>query len=360
MSQEVSQPVLIDEEEQRVEASLRPNTLADFVGQSAIKSELQTMLTAHKNRGEALDHVLFYGPPGLGKTTLAQILATEMGSALRITSGPAIDHQGSLASILTALDAQDIFFIDEVHRLNRVVEEALYPVMEEFKFDMVLGKGAGASSLRLPLERFTLVGATTKAGSLSKPLRDRFGALFRLDFYDQAEITQIVLRSAGLLGTQIDFAGADEIGKRARGTPRVANRLLRRVRDFAEVHRDGSIDLGVAQAGLDSLGIDSLGLDRVDYQVLRVLAQVYAGQAVGVASIAVSMQEDVQTIEELCEPFLMRLGLVVRTRQGRMATKRTYELLGLSAPEGVPGESSREVAGHGNQLGGLGEGPTLN
>ena len=325
------------EDDHAVEVALRPMVLGDFVGQRAIQEQLNILLEAASQRQEALDHVLLYGPPGLGKTTLAQIIAREMGVNARMTSGPAIEHQGMLASILTGLAPKEVLFIDEVHRINRAVEEALYPAMEDFAFDMVAGKGAGAQALRLQLPHFTVVGATTRAGSLGGPLRDRFGITFRLDFYDIAELSAIVHRSAGLLRTKIDDAGAELIASRSRGTPRVANRLLRRARDFAQVRAAGHIDHEVATAALDVLGIDEFGLDGMDRRVLELLCGPLSGQPVGLGTIAVSLQEDPDTLEDMIEPYLIRLGFLARTPRGRLATASAYEYTGRPAPAGAMG-----------------------
>jgi Holliday junction DNA helicase RuvB len=325
------------DEERAEETALRPKTLAEFVGQSALREQLHILLEAAKGRGEALDHILLYGPPGLGKTTLAQIIANEMEVKIRITSGPAIEHQGMLASTLTSLDARDVFFVDEVHRLGRAVEEALYPAMEDFTFDYVLGKGAGAQPMRLSLQHFTVVGATTRAGALGGPLRDRFGVTFRLDFYDVDELVSIVRRSAGLLRIAVDPAGAELLASRSRGTPRIANRLLRRARDFAQVRAEGHIDRAVAESALEVLGIDEHGLDELDRRVLRVLCTSLAGQPIGLQSVAVSVQEDPDTVEDVVEPYLIRLGLLARTPRGRLATANAYRHLGLPVPPHVPG-----------------------
>jgi len=328
------------EEERSEEFALRPRTLNEFVGQSPLREQLHILLEAAKHRGEALDHILLHGPPGLGKTTLAQIIASEMDVKVRVTSGPAIEHQGMLASTLTSLDARDIFFIDEVHRLGRAVEEALYPAMEDFTFDYVLGKGAGAQAMRLSLQRFTVVGATTRAGALGGPLRDRFGVTFRLDFYEVDELVRIVRRSAGLLRVDLDAAGAELLASRARGTPRIANRLLRRARDFAQVRADGHIDRAVAESALEVLGVDEHGLDELDRRVLRVLCTSLAGQPIGLQSVAVSIQEDPDTVEDVVEPYLIRLGLLARTPRGRLATAGAYRQLGLPVPPNVPGALS--------------------
>jgi Holliday junction DNA helicase RuvB len=316
-------------EDQEFDRSLRPRELADFIGQAAVKANLEILIRAAKGRNEPIEHILIAGPPGLGKTTLANIMANEMGVSIRTTSGPAIEHQGALASILTNLDDRDIFFIDEIHRLARPVEESLYPAMEDFKFDFVSGKGAGAQPLRLQLPRFTVIGATTRQGMLSAPLRDRFGAVYALYFYPPDELFAIIKRSAQLLRVEIDEAGARIIASRSRGTPRVANRLLRRVRDYAQVRAQGRIDEKIARDALSMLEVDELGLDLIDRRILRTIVEKYDGGPVGLDTIAVSVSEDPDTVEDVYEPYLMQLGFLARTPRGRVATKLAYDHLGL-------------------------------
>ena len=326
------------DDEVAAETALRPARLEDFVGQAAVREQVAILLDAARARGEALDHVLLYGPPGLGKTTLAQIVAAEMGVKARLTSGPAIEHQGMLASILTGLEERDVLFVDEIHRLGRTVEEALYPAMEDFAFDWVAGKGAGAQALRLDLHHFTIIGATTRAGALSGPLRDRFGITFRLDFYDDTELAAIVCRSARLLGVMVDDEAARLLASRSRGTPRIANRLLRRVRDYAQVRARGHIDVDVVDAALRVLQIDAAGLDEMDRRVLSVLCRNSSGHPVGLQTVAVSVQEDVDTIQDVVEPFLIRLGMLARTPRGRVPTATAFRHLGMPVPAGIAGE----------------------
>lgn len=317
------------EEEREFEKSLRPSRLSEFIGQAGVKANLDILISAARGRDEPVEHILIAGPPGLGKTTLANILANEMGVNIRTTSGPAIEHQGALASILMNLEDRDIFFVDEIHRLARPVEESLYPAMEDFKFDWVSGKGAGAQSLRLQLPRFTVVGATTRQGMLSAPLRDRFGAVYVLYFYEPEDLYQIVRRSADLLNVRIDDAGAGIIAGRARGTPRIANRLLRRARDYAQVRASGHIDERVALDALAMLEVDDLGLDAVDRRILRTIVEKYNGGPVGLETVAVSVSEDPETVEDVYEPFLMQLGFLSRTPRGRVATQLAYDHLGV-------------------------------
>ena len=311
------------------ELSLRPKTLADYVGQSKIKEKLSISMKAAKMRGEALDHILLHGPPGLGKTTLATIVAAEMGVNIRITSGPAIEKPGVLAALLTNLKEMDILFIDEIHRLPRQVEEILYPAMEDFILDIITGKGPSARSIRLPLPPFTLVGATTRAGQLSSPLRDRFGNLYRLELYSPSELADIVARSAGILGVTINSEGALEIARRSRGTPRIANRMLKRVRDYAQVKADGMIDKKVASAALGMLEVDELGLDNTDRKMLSAIIEFFDGGPVGLETLASTIGEESITLEDVYEPYLLQIGFLNRTPRGRCATRRAYEHLGF-------------------------------
>jgi Holliday junction DNA helicase RuvB len=324
------------EEDVVLDKGLRPKQLADFVGQEKVKDNLSIAMAAARGRDEALDHVLLYGPPGLGKTTLACIIAAEMSVNVKITSGPAIERPGDLAAIITNLNKDDVLFIDEVHRLGRVVEEVLYPVMEDFALDIVLGKGAGARSLRLNLPRFTLVGATTRFAMLSPPLRERFGAVYRLDFYDHNAIKVILARSARLLGLEAEEAGLEEIAKRARGTPRVANRLLKRVRDYAEVKAQGVITEEVALEALRRLEVDSIGLDEVDHKILRTIVEKFSGGPVGLETIAAAISEEADTVMDVYEPYLLQLSFLERTPRGRVATRFAYEHLGLEYGKDKP------------------------
>jgi len=320
----------------QVETSLRPRRLDEYINQEKVKENISISIQAARQRGEPLDHVLLYGPPGLGKTTLAYIIAAEMQVSVRVTSGPAIERIGDLAAILTSLQPGDVLFIDEIHRLSRVVEEFLYSALEESAIDWVTGKGPGARSIRLAIKPFTLIGATTRYAMMSPPLRDRFGGVYRLDFHDVAALTQIVQRSASILGVPIDDAGTLAIAQRARGTPRVANRLLRRVRDYAQVKADGSITGGVAQEALTRLEIDGLGLDNVDYRVLRTIIEKFDGGPVGLETIAASISEDADTIMDVYEPYLLQLGFIMRTPRGRQATRRAYEHLGIAPNASAP------------------------
>ncbi|MCS7259822.1 MAG: Holliday junction branch migration DNA helicase RuvB [Anaerolineae bacterium] len=320
-------------EETQLDASLRPRTWDEFVGQASVKETLRILIAAARARDETLDHILLYGPPGLGKTTLAHIIAAEMGVNLKITSGPAIERPGDLAAILTNLRRGDVLFIDEIHRLSRPVEEVLYPAMEDFALDIVIGKGPGARNIRLNLPRFTILGATTRLALVAAPLRDRFGAVFRLDFYSPLELAQIIRRAARLLRTAIDEGGIAEIAARSRGTARIANRLLRRVRDYAQVRADGVITREVAREALALLDVDELGLDDLDRKVLRTVIEKFGGGPVGLETIAASLSEEGDTIMDVVEPYLLQLGFLDRTPRGRVATRRAYEHLGLPFPE---------------------------
>ena len=323
----------VTEEDLPLEGSLRPQTLDEYIGQEKTKKTLKIYIEAAKQRHDALDHVLFYGPPGLGKTTLSGIIANEMGTHMKVTSGPAIEKPGEMAAILNNLQEGDILFVDEIHRLNRQVEEVLYPAMEDFAIDIMIGKGASARSIRLDLPKFTLVGATTRAGLLSAPLRDRFGVMHHLEFYNHKELQTIVLRSAQVLGVEIDAKGAAEIAKRSRGTPRLANRLLKRVRDFAIVLGDGEITLDITKEALDRLKVDSLGLDDTDYNLLKSIIEKFNGGPVGIEAIASSIGEEQTTIEDVYEPYLLQTGLLKRTSRGRIVTQKAYDHLGINKKE---------------------------
>ena len=320
------------EEDVRIEGTLRPQRLQDYIGQTKIKDILKIYIEAARQRGDALDHVLFYGPPGLGKTTLAGIIANEMGTHMKVTSGPAIEKPGEMAAILNNLQEGDVLFVDEIHRLNRQVEEVLYPAMEDYAIDIMIGKGASARSIRLELPRFTLVGATTRAGLLTAPLRDRFGVIQHLEFYNYVELKTIIQHSARILGVEIDEKGAMELARRSRGTPRLANRLLKRVRDFAQVRYDGRISDEVAGFALDLMEVDRYGLDQTDRRILKVMIDQYQGGPVGLETLAASIGEDAGTIEDVYEPYLLQHGFISRTPRGRVAAEKTYRHLGLPVP----------------------------
>jgi Holliday junction DNA helicase RuvB len=319
----------VTEEDSKIEGSLRPQKLTEYIGQQKVKEHLSISIEAAKGRGDSLDHVLFYGPPGLGKTTLAGIMANEMGVNLKVTSGPAIEKPGEMAAILNNLEEKDLLFIDEIHRLNRQVEEVLYPAMEDYCIDIMIGKGASARSVRLDLPRFTLVGATTRAGLLTAPLRDRFGMIHHLEFYTPEELQLIILHSARILKVEIETAGAMEMARRSRGTPRLANRILKRVRDFAQVRHDGIITLTVARTALDLMDVDKLGLDHIDRNLLKVMIEKFSGGPVGLETLAAAIGEDAGTIEDVYEPYLIQNGLINRTPRGRVATDLAYAHIDL-------------------------------
>jgi Holliday junction DNA helicase RuvB len=329
-------PEVLDQEDRDFDIALRPRSLEEFVGQERVKEQLRLLVDGARNRGEPVDHLLFSGPPGLGKTTLARIVAHEMGAGFQPTSGPALERPSDLAAILTNLEEGDVLFVDEIHRMPRSVEEVLYPALEDFSLDVVLGKGPTARSIRLDLPRFTLVGATTRPGRMTLPLRERFGFAPRLDYYPPQDLARIVVRSAGILDVPVVEAAAEEIARRSRGTPRIANRLLRRVRDFAEVRRDGAVSLDVATAGLEVFEVDEQGLDRLDHSILQALIDKFGGGPVGLSTLAAAVGEETDTVEDVVEPYLLQLGFLRRTPRGRVAGERAYRHLGISKPGSLP------------------------
>ena len=329
--------------EERAEFTLRPQTLDDYIGQSAVTDNLKVFIDAAKMRHEPLDHELFYGPPGLGKTTLAGIIANEMGVDIRITSGPAIERAGDLAAILTNLNENDVLFIDEIHRLNRSVEEVLYSAMEDYALDIIIGKGPSARSIRLDIAKFTLIGATTRAGSLSAPLRDRFGVSCKFEMYTKDELAEIIRRTASLLGVSVDEPSVDEMAKRSRGTPRIANRILKRVRDFSQVKGDGNIDIDITRQALDALGVDYLGLENLDREILQTIIHRFDGGPVGIDTIAAAIGEERVTIEDVYEPYLIQAGLLNRTKNGRVVSKKAYKHLGIEYDDQDDGQMTIDI-----------------
>jgi len=343
MSRDAALSAESDPDDAVIEGALRPQTLGEFIGQERVKSQLGLVLQAASLRGRAADHVLLSGPPGLGKTTLASIIATEMGAPLRMTSGPALQHAGDVAAVLSSLQQGEVLFVDEIHRMARAAEELLYLAMEDFRVDVVVGKGPGATAIPLDIAAFTLVGATTRAGLLPSPLRDRFGFTAHLDFYDASDLEVIIARSAGLLSVPVDAAGVSEIAGRCRGTPRIANRLLRRVRDWAQVHGDGVVNQSSARSALELYEVDALGLDRIDQAVLDALVQRFGGGPVGLSTLAVAVGEEPETIETVSEPFLVRLGMLMRTPRGRLATPAAWRHAGLEPPRSDTGQQALEL-----------------